>query len=78
MSGDIPAGGKQLVLEARSPGGEWIEFDVISTDAHGRYHSSYTFKFAGPAAYQFRVRSERESDFPFAAGSSNLVGVLER
>jgi len=78
LGGPIPSGGKQLVLEARSPGGEWIEFDVISTDAHGRYHSSYTFKFAGPAAYQFRVRSERESDFPFAAGSSNVVGVLER
>jgi hypothetical protein len=77
LGGPIPAGGKQLVLEARSPGGRWIEFDVISTDAHGRYHSSYTFKFAGPAAYQFRVRSERESDFPFGAGSSNVVGVLE-
>jgi len=78
LGGPIPAGGKQLVLEARSPGGQWIEFDVISTDAHGRYHSSYTFKFAGPAAYQFRVRSERESDFPFGAGSSNVVGVRER
>jgi hypothetical protein len=78
LGGPIPAGGKQLVLEARSPGGEWIEFDVISTDADGRFRASYTFKFPGPAAYQFRVRSERESDFPFAAGSSNVVGVFER
>jgi hypothetical protein len=66
------------VLGARSPGGEWIEFDVIATDAHGRYRASYTFKFPGPADYQFRVRSERESDFPFTAGSSNVVGVIER
>ncbi len=78
LGAPIPAGGKQLVLEARSPGGPWIEFDVVSTDARGRYHSSYRFKFPGPADYQFRVRSERESDFPFAAGSSNVVGVRER
>jgi hypothetical protein len=77
LGGPIPAGGKQLVLEARSPGGPWIEFDVISTDARGRYHASYRFKFPGPAEYQFRVRSEHESDFPFAAGSSNVVGVHE-
>ena len=78
LGGPIPAGGKQLVLEARSPGGPWIEFDVISTDSHGRYRASYRFKFPGPADYQFRVRSEHESDFPFAAGSSNVVGVRER
>ena len=78
LGGPVPSAGKQVVLEARSQGGPWIEFDVVSTDGRGRYHSSYTFKFAGPVAYQFRVRSERESDFPFAAGSSNVVGVLER
>jgi hypothetical protein len=76
--GPIPRGGKQLVLEARSPGSGWIEFKVIRTDAHGRYRASYRFKFAGPTDYSFRVRSEAESDYPFAAGSSNVVGVHER
>lgn len=76
--GPIPRGGKQLVLEARSPGSSWIEFKVVRTDRHGRFHASYRFKFAGPADYRFRVRSEAESDFPFAAGSSNVVGVHER
>jgi hypothetical protein len=76
--GPIPADGKQLVLEARSPGGSWIEFDVVRTDSRGRYHASYRFKFPGPANYQFRVLSERESDYPFAAGSSDVVGVQER
>ena len=66
------------MLEARSPGSPWIEFDVIRTDARGRYRASYRFKFAGPADYQFRVRCEPESDFPFAAGSSNVVGVREQ
>jgi hypothetical protein len=74
----IPRGGKQLVLEARSPGSSWIEFKVVHTDAHGRYGASYRFKFAGPADYRFRVRSEAEADFPFAPGASNVVGVHER
>jgi hypothetical protein len=74
----IPRGGKQLVLEARSPGSAWIQFKVVRTDAHGRYRASYRFKFPGPADYRFRVRSEVESDYPFAAGSSNVVGVHER
>jgi hypothetical protein len=76
--GPIPRGGKQLVLEARSPGSGWIEFKVIRTDARGRYRAAYRFKFPGPADYRFRVRSEAESDYPFAAGASNVVGVHER
>jgi hypothetical protein len=74
----LPAGGKQLVLEARSPGGAWIEFDVIRTGAKGRYRASYRFKFPGPARYQFRVLSKYEADFPFLEAPSNLVGVRER
>ena len=78
LGGPIPAEGKQLVLEARSPGSPWIEFDVIRAAGHrGAFHASYTFKFPGPADYRFRVLSEAESDYPFAAGSSNVVGVFE-
>jgi hypothetical protein len=76
--GPVPQSGKQLVLEARSPGSAWIEFDVVRTDARGRYRASYRFKFPGPANYSFRVRSEPESDYPFAAGASNVVAVYER
>jgi len=78
LGGPIPRGGKQLVLEARSPGSPWIEFKVIRANARGRYRASYRFKFAGPADYQFRAVSEAESDYPFAAGLSNVVGVRER
>ncbi len=76
--GPIPAGGKLLVLEARSPGGPWLEFDVIRSDARGRFHASYRFKFPGPASYQFRVLCEAEADYPFATGASKVVGVFER
>jgi hypothetical protein len=76
--GPIPGGGKPLVLEARSPGGAWLEFHVIRSDARGRYHASYTFKFPGPAHYQFRVLCEAEADYPYATGASDVVGVWER
>ena len=76
--GPVPAEGKQLVLEARSPGGPWIEFDVVRTNARGVFRARYRFKFPGPALYQFRARSEPESDYPFAAGASGAVAVRER
>jgi hypothetical protein len=78
LGGPVPRGGKQLVLEARSPGSAWIEFKVVHTDARGRYRSSYRFKFSGPADYSFRARSEAESDYPYASGASNVVHVHER
>jgi hypothetical protein len=78
LGGPLPAGGKQLVLEARAPGGRWLEFHVIRTGAHGRFGYLYRFRLPGPAHYQFRVLCESEADFPFAAGTSNVVGVFER
>lgn len=78
LGGPVPPSGKAVVLEARSPGGRWIEFDVVHSDRGGAFHASYRFKFPGPASYRFRVVSEAEADYPFAAGASNLVGVYER
>lgn len=76
--GPIPHGGKQLVLEARSPGSSWIQFHVIRAGANGRFRSSYRFRLGGPVDYRFRVVSTYEPDFPFLAGHSNLVKVYER
>jgi hypothetical protein len=73
----IPHGGKQLVLEARSGGGGWMQFDTIRTDAHGNYHSTYRFRLPGPFTYQFRILSRYEADFPFLDGFSNVVDVRE-
>jgi hypothetical protein len=74
----IPRGGKQVVLEARSPGGPWIEFDVVKANRRGRYRDSYRFKFPGPVDYRFRAVSEGEADYPYATGASNVVRVHER
>jgi hypothetical protein len=78
LGGPVPTGGKLLVLEARSPGGAWLEFDVIRSDARGHFHAAYRFKFPGPADYQFRVLCEAEADYAYATGASNVVGVFER
>jgi hypothetical protein len=72
----IPPGGKQLVLEASS-GGEWVQFNTIRTDARGRYHASYRFRYPGPVTYRFRVLSRYEADFPFLDGTSSSIAVHE-
>ncbi|HEY5194315.1 MAG TPA: carboxypeptidase-like regulatory domain-containing protein [Solirubrobacteraceae bacterium] len=74
----LPPGGKQLVLEARTLGGSWRQFQVLATGAHGRYRATYRFRLAGPISYQFRALSPREADFPYGVGSSNVVLVHER
>jgi hypothetical protein len=78
LAGPVPPAGKELILEARSPGAPWLEFQVVRTGPRGRFHASYRFRFPGPARYQFRALSEPESDYPFAAGYSNVVAVRER
>ncbi len=78
LGGPRPKGGKPVVLEARSPGGSWIEFDVVRANAKGRFKDAYTFKFKGPVSYTFRAVCEAEADFPYATGASNLVKVFER
>jgi hypothetical protein len=76
--GPLPAGGKQLVLQASSPGTGWRTFKVLSTNRRGRYRSSYRFRLPGPVTYRFRAVSRREADYPFASGSSDVVLVHER
>ena len=78
LGGQIPAGGKQLVLEARSPGTRWLQFDVIRTSANGSFSAGYRFRLPGPVPYRFRVVSTYEADYPFLAGTSNTVAVMER
>lgn len=78
LAGAIPPGGKKVLFEARVPGGSWIEFHNATVDAHGRFRATHRFTFPGPVRYQFRVVCEREADFPFLAGNSNVVHVRER
>jgi hypothetical protein len=74
----LPPGGKQLVLEARTLGGGWRQFQVLTTGKGGNYRASYRFRLAGPIEYQFRAVSTQEADFPYGQGASNVVSVHER
>lgn len=74
----LPPGGKQLVLEASTLRGQWRQFQVLSTAKGGVYRATYRFRLAGPIDYKFRVVSQQEADFPYAAGASNVVLVHER
>jgi hypothetical protein len=78
LAGAIPPGGKKVLFEARVAGGSWIEFHNATVDSHGRFRATHRFTFSGPISYQFRVVCEREADFPFLAGNSNVVRVWER
>jgi hypothetical protein len=73
----LPPGGKTLVLEARTHGEPWRQFQVLSTGAGGHYHASYRFRLPGPITYEFRAVSPAEADFPYGAGASNVVRVFE-
>jgi hypothetical protein len=74
----LPPGGKQLVLEARTLGGPWRQFQTLSTGGGGVYRASYRFRLPGPIDYQFRAVSQQEADFPYGQGASNVVLVHER
>lgn len=78
LGGAIPPGGKQLVIEAHSPGNHWIQFNTLRTNPQGAFKATYRFRLPGPVPYTFRVVSRYEADYPFLAGASNVVGVLER
>lgn len=78
LGAPLPPGGKQLVLEARTLGGPWRQFQVFSTAARGHYRAIYRFRLAGPITYEFRAVCPKEADFPYGNGASNVVSVHER
>lgn len=78
----LPAGGKQLVLEARAVGAgsrsPWRQFQVLATARRGRFRAGYRFRLPGPVVYQFRAVCPHEADFPYATGASRPARVFER
>ncbi len=73
LGGDIPRGGKKLVLQARQGRGSWMEFSVIRTGADGRFQASYALQFLGLGRWQVRVLCEAQAGYPFATGWSRVV-----
>jgi hypothetical protein len=78
LAGPIPPGGKQVVLEARAVGGQWVEFHNPTAKSGGQFSATHRFTYPGPARYEFRAICKKEADFPFSEGASNIVRVRER
>ena len=66
LGGSIPRGGKQIVLEARSPGGRCDRVRRPAHDRRGRFRDAYTFNFPGPSTTAFAAVSEADADYPYA------------
>lgn len=47
LGGPLPPGGKQVVLVARGSKGPWLRFNVVRTDAAGRFRATYRFQQTG-------------------------------
>ena len=74
----LPAKGKVVELQARSPGEPWITFRTIRASRSGRFATRYTFHRGGPATYLMRARVRAGDDYPYATGSSHAVRVKVR
>jgi len=67
----IPRGGKQLVLEARSRGGSWLEFKVIRANALGRFRATYRFRFLDRSAISSASCLNRRPTIPSSPASKH-------
>jgi hypothetical protein len=80
VPGPIPAGGKQIVLQALAVGvrrAKWQTFNVVRSSTSGKFKASYRFRFAGPARYRIRAVSRFEQDYPYLANNSSAILVRE-
>ncbi|WP_028064225.1 carboxypeptidase-like regulatory domain-containing protein [Solirubrobacter soli] len=74
--GPIPAGGKLMVLQAKTRLG-WRTFATPHTNAAGRWSYAYTFTGTQTTArYAFRALIPAEPSYPYAAGASPIARVL--
>jgi hypothetical protein len=73
--GYIPSSGELVILWIGWHSGS-TEIGHLYTDAHGRFHSTYTFlRGNGRETYRLWAATARESDYPYAPGRSRPVAV---
>ncbi len=78
VRGLIPAGGKQVVIQARSRG-RWRLVSFTRTDARGRYSASYRFTGTrGRVVYPLRALVTKEPTFAYERGASRTRRVSVR
>jgi hypothetical protein len=74
----LPATGKVVELQARSPGERWITFQTVRASRRGRFATRYKFRQGGPALYLMRARVREADDYPYATGVSHSARVRVR
>jgi hypothetical protein len=74
----LPATGKVVELQARSPGERWITFRTVRASRRGRFATWYTFRQSGPAIYLMRARVREADDYPYVTGISHAARVRVR
>jgi hypothetical protein len=74
----LPATGKVVELQARSPGERWITFRTVRASRRGRFAARHTVRQSGPALYVVRARVREADDYPYATGVSRAVRVRVR
>jgi hypothetical protein len=76
----IPVAGRPVELQFRFPGSEWSQFRTVRTDAHGRFHYTYSFSDddSRGVRFQFRAFAPAEDDWPYEPATSRPVFVTGR
>lgn len=80
LGAPIPAGGRQVELQFRFPGGDWSEFRTVQTDAHGHFRYAYRFSDDDSRGirFQFRAFAPTQTDWPYEPAFSRPVFVTGR
>jgi hypothetical protein len=77
----IPSGGKLLELQVRLETGRWDTVGhAFRTDDGGRYRRSYEFgkHYVEDASFRFRVKVQKEGNWPYKRGASKQRRVIVR
>ena len=76
--GEIPPGGKQVVIQAHSRG-KWRTFRLLRTGARGHYRDVYRFDgTSGTVPVPLRAVTTKEATFPYEPGRSKVRRVTVR
>jgi 5-hydroxyisourate hydrolase-like protein (transthyretin family) len=71
----VPAAGVLVELQVRSRG-KWRTFAQPRANATGAWKYQYRFEtVSGGARFRFRARVRRQTGYPYATGSSRVLGV---
>jgi len=79
LSGPIPARGKKVQMEGRSPGSAWTRFKILRTDRMGRFSGTYRLRVRRPGVVlKIRAVVPREDGYGYVSSRSRGVSLRVR